>query len=89
MAFMGILLVNLLLGAIAIGLVCFVLGLIGFGIVSLIGGVALAANGSVTESKKKKKIGTILIIIACIILAPAAFAVFKIVSFIMAAAVII
>ena len=88
MAFLGILLVNILLGAIAIGLVCFVLGLVGFGIVSLIGGVALAANGSLTESKKKKKIGTVLIIIACVVLAPIAFAVYKIVTIIMAAGII-
>ena len=86
MAFIGILLVTLVVFALALAAICGIIALIGFGVTSLIVGLVLAITGTaVTATSKKKILGIVLIAVAVLVLIPSSFLVFKIIGMLMAA----
>ena len=84
MAFIGILLVSILMIAAFLAVVGLVLFLIGLGVTAIISSAILANTGkTLSESKRKKTLVIVLLIAAALALIPSGFLIYKfIVAFI-------
>ncbi|SDB55596.1 hypothetical protein SAMN02910298_02856 [Pseudobutyrivibrio sp. YE44] len=81
MAFIGILLVTILMIAAFLAVVGFVLFLIAIGVTAIISSTILANTGkTLSESKRKKTIVIVLLIAAALALVPSGFLIYKFVA---------
>ena len=81
MAFIGILLVSILMIAAFLAVVGFVLFLIGVGVTAIISSAILANTGkTLSESKRKKTLVIVLLIAAALALVPSGFLIYKFVA---------
>ena len=81
MAFIGILLIDLILLALFIAAICGLIFLLGMGITALIGGIVLSATGGPINAKSKKTVfGIVLIVLSFVIFIPIGILVFRVVS---------
>lgn len=81
MAFMGILLVDLIFFGIFIAVCCGLLAVTVWSLVALISGIVLTVKGNASELKSKEKIlGIVLLIVGSTILVTAAYVIFRLVQ---------
>ncbi len=81
MAFIGILLVTILMIAAFLAVVGFVLFLIGVGVTAIISSAILANTGkTLSESKRKKTLVIVLLIAAALVFVPSGFLIYKFVA---------